>query len=383
MKRNYLVQVLIVCLAFTSCKDKSEPNTEYLDNMKTAYVGTYTREEGHVDGEAEGIYTIYQEPESGSLRLGTTVAEITNPSFVKVSGDGKNLYAVSELGGQGEENGFVYSFKIKDNQNLEELNKLSTESTAPCHVALDRSGEYVFVANYMGGVVMLYKRQEDGSLKKQQRIDLENPEESHAHSVTLSEDNKYAYIADLGNDKIFIYNFDADQGELTPHEQAFVALEEGAGPRHFTIYEEIKLAYSVNELNSTVTVFKIKDSGGLEIIQNISALPEDFSERNSAADIHLHSSGNFLYTSNRGHNSIAAFAVDEEGKLSTLDFYPTDGKTPRNFAIAPKGDFLYVANQDSGEISIFSINQKTGELTQKLPNVEVKTPVCIEFVPVE
>ncbi|MDT0649004.1 lactonase family protein [Autumnicola edwardsiae] len=351
-----------------------------MENIKTAYIGTYTREEGHVDGEAQGIYTIYQEPESGSLRFGTTVAEITNPSFVKVSGDGENLYAVSELGGGGEEAGFIHSFRIKEDQALEELNKLSTESTAPCHVALDRTGRYVFAANYMGGVVMMYKRQEDGSLEKQQRIDLENPEGSHAHSVTLSKDNKYAYIADLGNDKIFIYNFNAEAGELTPNEQVSVALEEGAGPRHFTLFEEQGTAYSINELNSSVTVFRKTESGGLEIIQKISALPEDFTERNSAADIHLHPSGKFLYTSNRGHNSIAAFKVGEDGKLTTLDFYSTDGRTPRNFAIGPEGKFLYVANQDSNDITIFNIDQKTGELVQKLPNFGLKTPVCIEFV---
>ncbi|MDT0690484.1 lactonase family protein [Salegentibacter sp. F188] len=382
--KNNLFWALSLCLIFTSCKDKQEPKTEYLDNMKTAYIGTYTREEEHVDGEAEGIYTIYQESGSGSLRFGTIVAEITNPSFVKVSGDGKNLYAVSELAGEGEENGFIYSFRIKEDQNIEELNKLSTESTAPCHVALDRSGKYVFVANYMGGVVMMYKRQEDGSLEKQQRIDLENPEKSHAHSVTLSENNKYAYIADLGNDKIYIYNFDAEKGELTPHDdQISVELEEGSGPRHFTLSKENNVAYSVNELNSSVSVFEIKENGGLEIIHNISTLPEDFVERNSAADIHLHPSGKFLYTSNRGHNSIAAYKVDEEGKLSMLDFYSTDGRTPRNFAIGPQGKYLYAANQDTNEISIFGIDQESGELTQRLPNFSVKTPVCIEFAPTE
>lgn len=231
----------------------------------------------------------------------------------------------------------------------------------------------------MGGVVMVYGINEAGSLKKQQRIDLENPEKSHPHSVTISDDNSTAYIADLGNDKIWIYDLNAEEGVLTPNKQAFVTLENGAGPRHFTIAKDGKTAYSANELNSTVTTFEVLENGGLKILQNISTLPEDYTGKNAPADIHLHPSGKFLYVSNRGHNSIAAFEVENDGRLSASGHFSTQGETPRNFALSPSGNYLYVANQDSNNIVLFEIDENTGNLVQKEDPYQVRTPVCLEF----
>ena len=377
---------LILILILGSCKNNTEEQsvenelTMEKEERNIAYVGSYTKKEGHVNGQAQGIYTVYQDPESGQLELGETVAEVTNPSFVKLTKDGKYLYAVSELGSKDAESGFLYSYKVNKDQTLEELGKVSTEAFAPCQIAIDQTGEYVLVTNYMGGVVMMYKKQKDGSLKKAQRIDLENPTESHAHSVSISEDNQQAYIADLGNDRIWIYDFDAAKGELQPNNQAFVQLEEGAGPRHFAFSKNQHFAYSINELNSTVSTFAVKENGGLEVLQNTPSLPEGFDGKNSAADIHLHPSGDFLYVSNRGHNSIASYKINKEsGKLSSTGFWSTGGKTPRNFAIGPNGKFLYVANQDSNNIGIFKIDLKTGILNQVLNPVEADTPVCIDF----
>ncbi|MDT0643971.1 lactonase family protein [Zunongwangia sp. F363] len=379
--KNILLGSLLLSLVLTSCKNKpEEENKDMLENLKIAFIGTYTRMEGHVEGKAEGIYTLYQDPESGSLRFGEVVAKITNPSFVRVSEDGKNLYAVTEIGSREGEVGEVYAYSINDNYELEELNKLSTEAGAPAQIAIDQSGKYVFVANYMGGVVMMYRREEDGRLSDHKKIQLENPGQSHAHSVNIDEDNEHVYIADLGNDKIWIFDLDAATGSIEPNEQAFVEVEEGAGPRHFTFSKNQEYAYVINELNSSITAFKRKASGGLEIIQTVSTLPEDFEGENSAADIHLHPNGKFIYGSNRGDNSICAFRVGDDGKLINIGFYPTNGETPRNFAIAPGGDFLYAANQDSGGISIFKIDGETGELEQELTNFDAKTPVCIEFV---
>jgi 6-phosphogluconolactonase len=345
------------------------------------YIGTYTKKEGHVDGKANGIFLAMQDPENGSLRPKKTVAEITNPSFVKTSPDGKNLYAVSELGSGDAQSGFIYSYRRNENHSLEQIGKLSTESFAPCHIEIDKNGNYVFVSNYMGGVVMVYKRGKNGKLSKHQKIQLENPEKSHAHSVTLSSENKTAYIADLGNDKIWIYNFNAQSGRLEQNQKPFIELEKGSGPRHFTLSNDEHFAFSMNELNSTVSVFKVEEDGDLSLIQNISSLPKDFEGKNSGADIHLHPSGKFIYTSNRGHNSIAAFKVDQKsGKLSTIGHYPTKGETPRNFAISPGGRFLYAANQDTSTISSFKINFQSGELEEHLLPIEVMSPVCLEFV---
>ncbi|MDX1752676.1 MAG: lactonase family protein [Salinimicrobium sediminis] len=376
----------VIILGFLGCKnsemagDKTYTKASENKDMNTMFVGTYTKKEGHVDGQADGIIAIQLDPESGEIMSQSTVAEVVNPSFVKVSQNDKFLFAVSELGSSDASSGYFYSYKILENDSLREISKLSTEGFAPAHIALDQTGNFAFVSNYMGGVVMVYGINEDGSLKKQQRVDLENPEKSHAHSVTISADNSSAYIADLGNDKIWIYNFNSEKGILTPNEQAFVSLEKGSGPRHFTISEEGKTAYSVNELNSTVTAFEVLKNGGLKILQNISTLPENYSGKNSTADIHLHPSGKYLYVSNRGHHSIAGFKVENDGRLSASGHFSTQGDSPRNFALSPSGDHLYVANQDSNSVVLFEIDESTGNLRQKADPYEVKTPVCLEFL---
>jgi len=381
MKLIFLKLSIILLFASFSCEGNSGKNTNKEMSLNTIYTGTYTKKEGHVNGQADGIYTLYQDPENGSLKFGATVAKIINPSFVKVSKDNKYLYAVSELGENDAASGFIYSYKINPDHGLTETGKLSTESYAPCHIAMDQTGEFVFVSNYVGGVVVVYKKKADGSLEKKQKINLDDPERSNAHSVSISANNKHAYIADLGNDKIRIFDFDAEKGLLTPNKQPFLELEKGAGPRHFTFSKDDKFGYSINELNSSISVFGINETGALQLIQNISSLPEDFTDKNSAADIHLHPSGKFLYASNRGHNSIAAFKIDENsGKLKGIGATPTLGKTPRNFAISPDGSYLYAANQDSNTLSIFKIDPENGELTGHLEPLEVKTPVCIEFM---
>jgi 6-phosphogluconolactonase len=381
MKLIFLRLSIILLFACFSCGRNSGKNTNDEMNLNTIYTGTYTKKEGHVNGQADGIYTLYQNPENGSLKFGATVAKIINPSFVKASKDNKYLYAVSELGGNDAASGFIYSYKINPDHSLTETGKLSTEGYAPCHIAMDQTGEFVFVSNYVGGVVVVYKKKADGSLEKKQKINLDNQESSNAHSVSISANNKHAYVADLGNDKIRIFDFDAEKGLLTLNKQPFLELEKGAGPRHFTFSKDDKIAYSINELNSSISVFGINETGGLQLIQNISSLPDDFTDKNSAADIHLHPSGKFLYASNRGHNSIAAFRIDENsGKLEGVGYTSTLGKTPRNFAISPNGSYLYAANQDSNTISIFKIDPKNGELSPYLEPLEVKTPVCIEFM---
>ena len=350
------------------------------DSMNKAYIGTYTKKEGHVDGQAQGILYLEIDKDSGEISNQKTVANVVNPSFVKLSPDGKYLFAVSELGPGDGDTGFIYSFKTGDDGKLKQISKLPTEGLAPAHIEVDKGGEFLFVSNYLGGVVMMYRITNNGSLERLQRINLDNPEESHAHSANISPDNKMLYIADLGNDKIWIYKLDSEKGKLVKAKPAFVKLEEGAGPRHFSIAEDGEYAYSINELNSSISVFKVAQDGGLEIIQNVSSLPEDFSGKNSAADIHLHPSGKWLYVSNRGHNSIAAYKIDQQkGKLELLNFTSTKGKTPRGFILSPDGNLLYVANQDSGNISAFRINEK-GLLELKSEPEKVPTPVRIELI---
>ncbi|MCP9200626.1 lactonase family protein [Gramella sp. GC03-9] len=351
------------------------------DSINRMYVGTYTKKEGHVDGKAKGIYLLSQHSSNGKLNFVTTAAEIVNPSFVKVGKQGKYVYAVSELGPGDATNGFIYSFEIQPDGTLKNIGKLSTVGHAPCHIALDRSGKFIFVSNYLGGVVMVYRVGENGALVPNQELKLEQPDKAHAHSVKISRDNRYAYIADLGNDMVWIYDFDVKSGILEANEQKSVQLKDGAGPRHLSMGINGNFAFSINELNSTINTFRILKNGGLEIIQEISSLPASFRASNSAADIHIHPNGKFLYVSNRGHNSIGVFEIDPgSGMLSRIENSPIAGKTPRNFAIDPSGKYLYAASQDTGNISIFEINQKSGKLKIQPAVFEIPTPVCLEFV---
>lgn len=377
--------LMVICLCITACKSgNKEPVEEEsieTQNMTTAYIGTYTKKEGHVNGQAEGIYTIYLEEETGKLRYGKTVAKLINPSFVKTSRDSRNVYAVSELGPGDAKSGFVYSYKILQDDNLEEIGKISSEGFAPCYLTEDASGQFIFVANYVGGVVVMYRKTENGSLEKLQKITLENPEDSHPHSINITSNNKYVYITDLGNDRIWIYELNQEEQTIQPHNTAYIQLPQGAGPRHFTFSKDQDFAYSINELNSTVSTFKVENTGALSEIQTLSSVPDNFEYENSAADIHLHPGGDYLYVSNRGHNSIAGYKINAEtGNLNLLGFTATQGSTPRNFGISPNGTFLFVANQDSNTIVPFKIDLSTGSLEPKGDPLEVKTPVSIEFL---
>lgn len=382
--RRILCMTVLATLVFSTPEARSQETgpVNVSDGQENiVYIGTYTKKEGHVDGQANGIYVMKQYPKNGNLEMMKTAAEVTNPSWVKTSSDGQNLYAVSELTAKDAPSGYIYSYKIKPDFSLEEIGKISTEAYAPCHIAIDKTGNYVFVSNYLGGVMSMYKRKEDGSLELKQKVTLD-PEKSHTHSVTIPSDNKHIYVADLGLDKIWIYDFDAEAGRLTPANQRFVQLKEGAGPRHFDFSKNEDFAYSINELNSSVTVYKVKEDGGLEIIQDISTLPDEFEGNNSGAEIEMHPSGKFLYVSNRGQNSIATFKINQEtGKLSPLSWESTEGKTPRNFKISPDGKHLYAANQDSSSIARYSIDQDTGKLKLLGEPQEVKSPVCVEFLP--
>lgn len=374
-------------LLLNSCKDNTQKEQkvgEAVDSTYTTnpiYIGTYTKKEGHVNGQAEGIYTVYQNPKTGALNMGKTVATVINPSFVKTSGDNKNLYAVSELGPGDGDSGLIYSYKINEDDSLEQIGSISTESFAPCYIAEDKSGQFVFVANYVGGVVMMYQKNTDGSLKKLQKISLEDPESSNPHSVNISSNNKYVYITDLGNDRIYIFNLDATTKSLKPNKTPFIQLTAGSGPRHFAFSKMDDFAYTINELNGSISSFKIEQDGMLTHLNDISSLPEDYQGGNSAADIHIHPTGKFLYVSNRGHNSIGSFLINQQtGSLKNIGFIDTQGVTPRNFAISPDGAFLYVANQDSNDLVSFKIDSESGKLTAAGEKLEIMTPVCIEFL---
>jgi 6-phosphogluconolactonase len=351
------------------------------------YVGTYTR------GESEGIYIYRMDPETGSLEPVGKAINIMNPSFLAISPQKSHLYAVNEVQSfSGERSGAVSSFRI--NQETGELTLLNSKpsgGTSPCYVTVDGTGRNVLAANYSSGSLCVLPVMEDGTLgdateivqHEGSSVNPKRQEGPHAHSIVVDPSNRYVYAADLGIDKIMIYKFDSDKGKLTPNDQPWVSTQPGAGPRHFTFHPNEKFAYVINELDSTIVAFSYDgESGRLKPIQTVSTLPEGYEGINYPADIHVSPSGRFLYGSNRGHDSIVIYRIDEEtGRLSLIGHESTRGQFPRNFAIDPTGDFLLAANQNSNNIVGFRIDQETGLLEPTGEETRVPTPVCIKFLP--
>ena len=349
------------------------------------YVGTYT------NGKSEGIYLYRMNLSSGELKAVSTTKGVVNPSFLTLDPSRRYLYAVNEVEEfAGKSGGAVSAFSIDQKTGeLRFLNQQPSAGSAPCYVIVDRAGKFVLVANYGGGSLSVLPIESAGRLGAPKQVvqlhgssvNAERQQGPHAHCIVLDRANRYGCSCDLGTDKIMIYRFDRKQGMLTANQQPFIELKPGAGPRHFTFHPKGKYAYVMNELDSTVSAFAYDDGRGtLSAIQTISALPEGFSGVNSTADIHVSLNGRFLYGSNRGHNSIAAFAIDEKtGRLSPLEHVLTEGKTPRNFAIDPTGTFLLAANQESDTIVTFRLDPVTGRLKQTGHTAEAPSPVCLKF----
>ena len=350
------------------------------------YIGTYT------SGKSEGIYVYRMNMDTGELKHSATVKGVVNPSFLAIDGRRRYLYAVNEVDEfGGKKSGAISSFAIdRRSGDLKFLSQQPSLGAAPCHVSVSANDRFVLVANYNGGNVSVFPVQQTGELAPasdlQQHagagINPERQEGPHAHCIILDRSNRYAFAADLGLDKIMIYRFDAKAGKLTPHETPWANLKPGAGPRHFTFHPNGKYAYVINELDSTITAFTYdRARGTLQDVQTVNTLPAGFSGHNDCADIHVSPSGKYLYGSNRGHDSIAVFAIDEgTGKLSYVEHVSTQGKTPRNFTLDPTGAFLLAANQASDTVVTFRINPSTGKLTPTGHIADVPSPVCLKLI---
>ncbi|MEW4529874.1 lactonase family protein [Maioricimonas sp. JC845] len=349
------------------------------------YVGTYTR------GESEGIYLLEMDPATGSLTSRGLAAATDNPSFLAVHPTGKYLYAVNEVGRyKGQPSGSVSAFAVDaETGRLSPLNVVASLGAVPCHIVTDEKGEHVLIANYTGGSVAAFPIEEDGSLGASTAFhqhtgssaDPARQKGPHAHSINLDAADRFAIAADLGLDKLLVYRFDPQDGSLKENDPPAAEVEPGSGPRHFAFHPDGKRAYAINELASTVTAFTYDpETGTFETTQTISTLPEGFDGTNYTADIHVHPSGKFVYGSNRGHDSIAVFAIDEvTGKLTAVEQESTQGEVPRNFVIDPSGRFLLAANQNTDSVVVFAIDQKTGALSPTGHSVKVPAPVCLQF----
>ena len=351
------------------------------------YVGTYTR-----NGGSEGIYRFDLDLKSGQATEPQLAAEATNPSFLAIHPNQQFLYSVSEISElDGKKTGGVSAFAIDpETGDLKLLNQQPSGGAGPCHLVVSPQGTHVLVANYGGGSVAALPIGDDGRLGPptsvvQHEGSSVNPRRQqgpHAHSINLDKSGRYAVAADLGLDKLLIYRFDPQQGTLTPHDPPHAAVAPGAGPRHFAFHPGGKFAYVINELQNTVTAFAWdEETGALSERQTITTLPQDFNGQSYTAEVQVHPSGRFLYGSNRGHDSIAVFRIDQQtGRLSPVGHEPTQGKTPRNFGIDPTGRYLLAENQASDTIVIFRIDQQTGELQPTGNVVRVASPVCVKMI---
>jgi 6-phosphogluconolactonase len=347
----------------------------------TVFVGTYT------NAQSKGIYSLQFDEASGKLSAPTLAAESDSPSFLAMHPTGRYLYAANEHpSGPPNAPGTVSAFAV-DGSKLKLINIVSSRGAGPCHVAVDRTGHWLFAANYAGGSIAAFPIQANGGLGEassffQHTLTSVEPrqKEAHAHMVVLSPDNRFLLVADLGGDRVFVYRFDERTGKLTLNNPPGGILPPGSGPRHIAFSRDGKLLYVLSELKDTVTTFRWDASkGSLESTDTLSALPAGYAGPKSGAEIEVHPTGKFLYSSNRGHDSIAMFAIGADGKLTASGHQPTRGKTPRNFTIDPTGKFLLAANQDSSTIAVFRIDEKTGKLAPIGDPVAVPNPVAILF----
>ncbi|HXI83709.1 MAG TPA: lactonase family protein [Verrucomicrobiae bacterium] len=341
----------------------------------------------------KGIYMCRLNNATGTLTSLGVAVETADPAFLAIHPSHRFLYAVRESGGfEGTPNGAVSAFAIDTaTGKLTLLNQQNSGGQGPCHLAVDQSGKCVLVAHYGGGSVAAFPIRADGSLGSvsallQHHGSGPNPkrqEGPHAHSVGFDIANHRAFCADLGLDKLLVYQFDPTTAALSSNNPPSASLAPGAGPRHFAMDPNGRHLYVINELNNTITAFDYDEShGALKESQTITTLPDKFTGFNTSAEIAILPNGKFLYGSNRGHDSIAVYAVDQStGKLTLVEHQSSLGRTPRAFGIDPSGSFLLVANQDSNSLVVFRINPKTGRLKATGQTLDVPSPVCVVFLP--
>lgn len=350
------------------------------------YVGTYT--EG---ARSEGIYIIRMDRRSGELRKVGSVDAGPNPSFLAVHPKKRVLYAVNELEEyNGKATGAVSAFAIaRETGSLTRLNQQLSEGGAPCYASVDRSGQCALVANYVGGNIAVLPIEASGSLAKASSViqhtgkgpNAERQKTPHAHSVLPDPSNRFVLAADLGVDRVFVYRLDVKTRTLRHLEGGDAVMRPGAGPRHIAFHPTLPLVFVANELDSTVAALRFDSArGALSPVETYSTVPAGFTGANYPADIHVAANGRTLYVSNRGHNSIAVFAVAKStGALNLQQVVSTEGDWPRNFSLDQSGRWLLVANQRSGTVVVFERDQANGRLKSTRQRIELPSPVCVRF----
>jgi 6-phosphogluconolactonase len=371
---------LVSCRSTPSTKPAPAPPT---DDPKTfLYVGTYA------GNDAESIFIFRMDTVTGALEPVDAFKAGANPSFLTLHPSEKYLYAVNESGvSAGQPGGAVSAFSMDPQSGkLTLLNRQPSQGFSPCHLTMDRTGRFALAANYGSGSVAVFPVAADGKLSPASQVvqhtghgtDPGRQEGPHAHSIMAAPDNRFVLSCDLGIDKVLVYGFDSAAGGLLSSGEA--VFPPGSGPRHLDFHPAGQYVYVISELKATMTALSYAaETGALTLMQTLSTLPEGYKGTKSGAEVYVHPSGKFVYGSNRGHDSIVIYSIDEATGLLTLAGHEsTRGGTPRNFVIDPTGTFLLAANQDGNSIVIFRIDPQTGRLSY-LQSITVPKPVCLKF----
>ena len=348
----------------------------------TFYLGTYTK-----PGKSQGIYVGTLNTETGKLGPVRLAAEAKNPSFVALSPNGKNLYASGEGGpGQG-----MLAFAVRPDGTLKALNTGDTGGAGNCHVWVDTTGGTAFAANYGGGSIAAFRLQPDGSLGERSAfvqftgssVNPKRQEKPHAHAIYSDPTNKFVYSPDLGTDNVWIFKFDPAKGTLAPANPPSGKVPPGSGPRHLAFHPNGKFAFTCNEMTLTATAFnRDPETGALTEIHTVSTLPPNTEIKGySTAETFVHPTGKWLYVSNRTYDTIAVFAIADDGKITLIENAPAGVKVPRGFGLDPSGKWLIAGGQADDRIAVHKIDPATGKLTLTSETAEVGAPVCVLFAP--
>lgn len=355
----------------------------------TLFVGTYTRKEGHVDGQGEGIYVYEMDKKTGALSYVSTSESVVSPSYLAVHPDKKTVFAVNEF--DGGEDSYASITEMAYDSRTRELTYVTQSSTLgqyPCHVSIDNTGNFVMAANYVGGSVVLYPINEDGLIgesssyrKHEGKTEHPRQEAPHAHMILQHPTKGWVFAVDLGADKIYEYKLDTLSMTLDFVEE-YPSTNSMSGPRHMAFHPEKEVVYVLNELNGTVETLRLTDESRFrESLQVISTMAEGDDRDPASGAIKVHPSGKFLYASNRGEvNDIAVFSIGSDGTLTAVGRQSTFGNAPRDFEIDPSGTFMLAANQNTNTVVTFRINQQTGMLEETGLLSEIPTPVCLKFL---
>jgi 6-phosphogluconolactonase len=354
------------------------------------FIGTYTPK----DGASRGIYAVRLDSATGALSAPVLAAETPNPTFLAWRPDGRVLYALGEGPEPGGKTGggvAAFAFDAASGR-LAPLNSRGTGGGgSTTMLATDATGRMLVTVSYGAGYVASFPLAADGRLGESASLlahagplgpNKTRQEKPHPHSVTISPDNRFAMVADLGLDRVLIYRLDPATGALTPHDPAFIATPPGTGPRHTKFSRDGRFFYILNEIDGSISVCAYDAAHGAGTpVQHISTLPAGFkvTDPDRAAEIRVHPSGRFVYASNRGHDSLAVFAVRADGTLQLIEITPCGGKQPRNFALSPDGNWLVCANQNSNNLVVFQVDPVTGRLTASVHSVTVPQGVCVLF----